>query len=227
MRHTRTALAWTLAMAIVAVPAGAQHGGGSAKPVTPHASPTSRPAPASSSNAHAPAPVPAGSSSPSPKSTATPATANAATANAATANAATTTPAATAPGAPSTSGTLSPAQQKLQRNTHLASKLQSRLPPGTSLLTAAAGFRNLGQFVAAVNVSKRLGIPFAQLKTRMVDRGMSLGEAIQDARPAAFNSTTVAVRAERDADDLIRQTQTQTETETTKTRPTTKGSDRK
>src|SRR6185436_11183855 len=84
----------------------------------------------------------------------------------------------------STTGTLSPAQQKLQRNTNLAGKLQSRLPAGTDLMAASAGFRNLGQFVAAVNVSNNLGIPFSELKTRMVDRGMSLGQAIQDARPS-------------------------------------------
>lgn len=79
--------------------------------------------------------------------------------------------------------TLSPVQLKLQKNTNLARKLQSRLPVGTNLTLAASGFRNLGQFVAAVNVSHNLGIPFTELKTRMVDQGMSLGQAIQDARP--------------------------------------------
>jgi hypothetical protein len=102
-----------------------------------------------------------------------------------------------------TTTTLTPVQQKLQRNTNLASKLQSRLPAGTDLQAAAAGFRNLGQFVAAVNVSSNLGIPFTALKTRMVDQGMSLGQAIQDARPATTDTTLVVRRAESDADDLI------------------------
>ena len=99
-------------------------------------------------------------------------------------------------------------QQKLQRNTNLASKLQSRLPPGTNLQLAADGFRNLGQFVAAVNVSNNLGIPFAELKTRMVDRGMSLGQAIQDTRPRTTDTTVIVTRAERDADTMIRTSET-------------------
>jgi hypothetical protein len=107
-------------------------------------------------------------------------------------------------------------QQKLQRNTRLASKLQSRLPAGTNLTVASSGFRNLGQFVAAVNVSNNLGIPFAQLKTRMVDQGMSLGQAIQDARPKTTDTTVAVRRAETDADALIRTTeQTTTTTATT------------
>jgi len=81
---------------------------------------------------------------------------------------------------------------KLQGHTNLASRLQSRLPAGTNLTTASAGFRNLGQFVAAVNVCHNLGIPFAELKTRMVERHMSLGQVIQDARPTAIHSTTIA-----------------------------------
>jgi hypothetical protein len=97
-------------------------------------------------------------------------------------------------------------QQKLERNTRLASKLESRLPAGTDLMTAAEGFRNLGQFVAAVNVSNNLGIPFAELKTRMVDQQMSLGQAIQDARPSTADTTVVAQRAQTDADTMIRTT---------------------
>ena len=115
--------------------------------------------------------------------------------------------------------TLSPVQLKLQKNTNLASKLQSRLPAGTNLTLAAADFRNLGQFVAAVNVSNNLGIPFTELKTRMVDQGMSLGQAIQDARPKTTDTTLVVRRAETDADVLIRTTeQQQTTTTVTKTK---------
>jgi len=114
-------------------------------------------------------------------------------------------------------------QQKLQRNTKLASKLQSRLPAGTDLNTAASGFRNLGQFVAAVNVSNNLGIPFTELKTRMVDQHMSLGQAIQDARPATTSTTTTTAvrRAETDADDMIRTSGTTTTTTSGTTSGTT------
>jgi hypothetical protein len=116
--------------------------------------------------------------------------------------------------------TLSPVQLKLQKNTNLASKLQSRLPAGTNLTLAASGFRNLGQFVAAVNVSNNLGIPFAELKTRMVDQGMSLGQAIQDARPRTTDTSVVARRAETDADALIRTTDQTTTTKSKKVKNT-------
>jgi hypothetical protein len=105
--------------------------------------------------------------------------------------------------------TLTPVQQKLQQNTNLAGKLQSRLPAGTNLMTASEGFRNLGQFVAAVNVSNNLGIPFVQLKTRMVDENMSLGQAIQSVR-ADVDVTTEVRRAEADANRLISTTTTTT-----------------
>jgi hypothetical protein len=118
-------------------------------------------------------------------------------------------------------------QQKLQQNTNLASKLQSRLPAGTNLTAASSGFRNLGQFVAAVNVSNNLGIPFAQLKTRMVDQGMSLGQAIQDARPKTTDTTVVVRRAETDADALIRTTERTTTTTATTTTTTAKSKNKK
>ena len=75
---------------------------------------------------------------------------------------------------------------KLAKNTALASKLQALLPPGTDLQAAAAGFKNLGQFVAAVHVSKNLGIPFDQLKAKMTGpNAESLGKAIQQLAPTA------------------------------------------
>jgi hypothetical protein len=124
----------------------------------------------------------------------------------------------------STSGTgttptttrLTPVQQKLQQNTHLASKLETRLPKGTDLMTAAEGFRNLGQFVAAVNVSNNLGIDFVNLKTSMVDDGLSLGQSIQTWKPTA-NSTREASLAESQATVLINASTT-TATTTAKTK---------
>jgi len=107
-------------------------------------------------------------------------------------------------------------QQKLQQNTNLASKLETRLPKGTDLMTAAEGFRNLGQFVAAVNVSNNLGIDFVNLKTSMVDDGLSLGQAIQTWKPTA-NSTQEASLAESRATVLINSSSTTTTT-TAKTR---------
>jgi len=98
--------------------------------------------------------------------------------------------------------TLTPVQQKLVKNTNLADKLRLRLPVGTDLMTAAEGFRNLGQFVAAVNVSNNLKIPFNGLKTQMVVEGKSLGQSIQTLKKVA--SVTVEVqRAEYQARGMI------------------------
>lgn len=60
----------------------------------------------------------------------------------------------------------------------------SLLPDGTNLRTAASGFKNQGQFIAALHVSRNLGIPFNQLKARMTGPNpMPLGKAIQELRP--------------------------------------------
>jgi hypothetical protein len=60
--------------------------------------------------------------------------------------------------------------QKLTRNTALQSRLATKLAAlgytGT-VFEGAYGFKNLGQFVAATNVSQNLGIPFEQLKLQM------------------------------------------------------------
>ena len=89
--------------------------------------------------------------------------------------------------------------QKLASNTKLASKLQSLLPPGTNLQTAASGFKNLGQFVAAVHVSHNLGIPFDQLKAKMLGPpSESLGKAIHDLKPTA-NAKAETKKAESEA----------------------------
>jgi hypothetical protein len=115
---------------------------------------------------------------------------------------------------------LTPVQEKLQKNTALASKLSSKLPAGTDVVTAAAGFRNLGQFVAAVNVSTNLGIPFADLKTKMTVDGKSLGQSIQALRPAS-SGTVEAQHAEYQARVVIAETE-RTTAESTVTTTTTK-----
>jgi hypothetical protein len=89
-------------------------------------------------------------------------------------------------------------------------------------MTASEGFRNLGQFVAAVNVSNNLGLDFVKLKTDMVDEGMSLGQAIQTQRKS-LDGTTLATTAERDAATLISTTESSptSTTSTTSTGSTT------
>lgn len=74
----------------------------------------------------------------------------------------------------------------LSSNTKLSSTLQTRLgsmlPSGMSLTQAASGFKNLGQFIAAVHVSHNLDIPFSDLKAKMA-AGDSLGKAIHALKP--------------------------------------------
>ena len=196
---------------MTAAPLSAQHGGGSPKPPKPVKTTHGPSAPKTTTHVAAPHKTTPGGGH-TIKTTKAPTGATPKAAKAPKTTKTTTEPkAAKASKAATTTTTsttlLTPVQQKLQRNTNLASKLQSRLPAGTDLNLASAGFRNLGQFVAAVNVSNNLGIPFAQLKTRMVDRDMSLGQAIQDARPATGDTTVVVRRAETDAYALIRTTE--------------------
>jgi len=134
--------------------------------------------------------------------------------------------AATAP--TSTGGTtppttpLNPIAQKIQSNHGLQPKVNGMLPTGMTLDQASLGFKNQGQFIAALHVSRNLGIPFADLKTAMTGirpttttstpgpiingttggstpgTTMSLGQAIKKLRPTA-NATTATATAEHQA----------------------------
>jgi hypothetical protein len=88
------------------------------------------------------------------------------------------------------------------KNPKLQAKLQALLPAGMTLEQAAEGFKNQGQFIAAVRVSDNLGIPFADLKTSMVTDGLTLGQSIQTLRPAV-DGDTEASRAARWANQQI------------------------
>jgi hypothetical protein len=78
----------------------------------------------------------------------------------------------------------------LAKNSALASRLQPLLPAGTNLHTAATGFKNLGQFVAAVHVAHNLNIPFDQLKNLMTGPDHdSLGRAIAAVEPNLSHAT--------------------------------------
>ncbi len=95
--------------------------------------------------------------------------------------------------------------QLLAQNSKLSSKLQDLLPAGTNLQEAAAGFKNLGQFVAAVHVSHNLGIPFDQLKARMTGpHAESLGKAIHALKPDADVKSEVG-KAKREADSDLKE----------------------
>ena len=89
-------------------------------------------------------------------------------------------------------------QIALQHTPTLASAVMVRLPAGVDLMEVSAGFQDLGQFVAAVNASRTLGIPMRDLKRRMVADRMPLLLALQDIRPKS-NYRAAARRAEEEA----------------------------
>ena len=88
------------------------------------------------------------------------------------------------------------------KNPKLQAKLQAMLPPGMLLQDAAAGFKNQGQFVAALHVSSNLGVPFEQLKLRMVDDGLSLGQTVQALRPGIDGAAEARRGEQQAASDL-------------------------
>lgn len=162
MRVVQISAVLIAAVSITAVPAHAQRGSaGSHGPSAPTAPIT----------AH----------TPSPTSTAT-------TKSGAKNGSGSTAKTSTAPTASTTKVTFTatPVGQKLTKNTALSSKLTTRLTAEGytgSVYQAAYGFKNLGQFVAATNVSKNLGISFVQLKldmtgTKVLANGTVLKEMV-------------------------------------------------
>ena len=141
-----------------------------------------------------------------------------------------------------TSTTLNPIAQKLQGKP-LGDRIQRMLPKNMTLDAASAGFKNQGQFIAAVHVSQNLGIPFTQLKAAMLGTStptatnststgttgmttntstnpMSLGQAIQKLKPTA-NADVEVQRAETQASTDVSGTTTTSTSGTTATTSTT------
>jgi hypothetical protein len=87
----------------------------------------------------------------------------------------------------------------------LNAKVTALLPSGTSLNDASTGFKNQGQFIAALHVSRNLGIPFKSLQDDMTTKKLSLGQSIQNLKHSA-NATKETEHAERQADDDQRET---------------------
>jgi hypothetical protein len=73
---------------------------------------------------------------------------------------------------------------RIESNAQLASHVQSMLPSGTTIASAATGFKNEGQFLAALHASQNLNIPFDSLKAKMTgSNSESLGAAIKASKP--------------------------------------------
>ena len=98
----------------------------------------------------------------------------------------------------------------LAHNTHLATKLEGLLnlsgPNALAMLqNDAMGFKNFGQFMAAVHVSHNLGISFDQLKAKMIGPpATSLGKAIQALDPSA-DSKNEAKKATTEANEDVKE----------------------
>jgi hypothetical protein len=110
--------------------------------------------------------------------------------------------------------------QILSKNTALSGKIQTLT--GMSAQQACAGFKNLGQCVAAAHVSKNLGISFACMQADMTgqppatgsacpagtgSKSLSLGKTIQTLSPKA-DSKTESKKASKQADEDIKESQT-------------------
>jgi hypothetical protein len=219
MNHTK--LAWTVVMAAFAVsmgaaPVAAKGNGGGPK--------VKAPKPAAAAKAK-PATVKAKAQTPKVKSANAVKPANAAKpAKTAKAQSGATTPTLTSanresqsPFSSANGGTptdtdpaptvrLNKAQQLLLKNNNLRMKVQTRLN-GADPIAAASGFRNLGQFVAAVNASyTNTNVPFRSLKALMTGpEKMSLGQAVKQLKgldPAAANTVANTAMAQADADIL-------------------------
>src|SRR5215471_3073233 len=83
---------------------------------------------------------------------------------------------------------------RVKNDPDFATRIQGLLPMGADLKAAESGFKNQGQFIAALHVSKNLNIPFDQLKAKMTGISTtpgaastvpeSLGKAIHDLKPS-------------------------------------------
>ena len=94
----------------------------------------------------------------------------------------------------------------LNSNTRLDSSLTAALGksgvtvPGGSLQSACSGFKNLGQCVAALHVSKNLGIPFSDLQGKMTgSHSVSLGKALRELDGTKASSKAEAKKANKQA----------------------------
>ena len=124
--------------------------------------------------------------------------------------------------------------ERLQSDPAFQTRIQTLLPAGMDPATAASGFKNQGQFIAALHVSQNLNIPFDQLKAKMTGvplpttsttqtttptttqpsttEPMSLGKAIQELRPTLTEAQVTAA---------AKQAQSQATTTQKTTTPTT------
>lgn len=132
--------------------------------------------------------------------------------------------------------TSNPLADKIAKNPNLAAKLQAKLPAGTTLAQASTGFKNQGQFIAAVNVSNNLGIDFTKLQAAMTGQTtkvdpitheivstptgvapLSLGQSIQKLQPGV-DADAATVKAADQTSVMLQPTTTPTTSTKTKSK---------
>jgi hypothetical protein len=163
--------------------------GGSAKTVASGAGAAKSGGVGAAKKTAAAAPVSASAAATPPASSTTPSTSNPAP----TSTAATTTSTA-APVAP----VPNPVSTKISKNAGQLARVKTMLPEGMTLEQASVGFRNQGQFLAALNASKSQGVNFVDLQAAMTSEGLSLGQAVKQlktAPPAPVTSTAGSTTA--------------------------------
>ena len=74
---------------------------------------------------------------------------------------------------------------RISNNTGLSTRIQPLIPTGMTLQAASAGFKNQGQFIAALHVSHNLNIPFDQLKAKLTGPGAESWRDVTATKSAA------------------------------------------
>lgn len=179
MCFTRTIFGVAMATCLAAPAlAGSQHGHGAAQQTHVAAPKPATPPPSSG-----------------PKTTTKTSTSGATTKRTTTSGATTTTTTGTT--------TLNPIAAKISAKPQLNARVTAMLPKNMTLDKASNGFKNQGQFLAALHVSKNAGIPFKELKNDMTKKNMSLGQSIQDLKKSAV-SHTEAKKGETEANEDLK-----------------------
>jgi hypothetical protein len=101
---------------------------------------------------------------------------------------------------------VNPIAAKISAKPQLNARITAMLPAHMSLDRASRGFKNQGQFIAALHAAKDLNVSFADLKAEMTGSAHdSLGQAIHDLKPTADASAS-AKTAEQEAHSDIKST---------------------
>lgn len=82
----------------------------------------------------------------------------------------------------------------VKTNANQETRLLAMLPPGATIQDASQGFRNRGQFIAAVNASANHNIPFYELKARMT--GIPVGSTVQTTTPMSLGQALQSFKVE-------------------------------